>query len=116
MYKIPTNEQETVIQIDRNGDFASVWTSDQLMMNKLDKMVDNPDSPWELVEACHFFEDGVRTVATKEYKVPKEFISFRSKKRVVVLTEEQKQQRRENLAEISRRKSIKTEGQGLEDN
>lgn len=79
MYKIPANEQETVIQIDRVGKMANVWTSDQVMMRKLDKFVENPDSPWEIVETCYFNEGGVREVSTKEYQVTKNMISFRSK-------------------------------------
>lgn len=97
MYKIPANEQETVIQIDRAGTVANIWTSDRVMMRKLDKFADNPDSPYKLVEIEYFEEDGEREAVTKSYLAPKNLISFRSKKMVVELTDEQKQQRLKNL-------------------
>lgn len=96
--KIPTSEQETVIQIDRAGTVANIWTSDQVIMRKLDKFADNPDSPYKLVEVEYFDGDGEREAITKSYLAPKNLISFRSKKKVVELTEEQKQQRREILS------------------
>ena len=36
-YKVPTDEQETVIQFDRNGTVCHVYTTDSTMMTKLDK-------------------------------------------------------------------------------
>lgn len=63
---IPTNEQETVIQIDRNGG-ASIWTCDTTMMTRLDKLY------------CCIKEnicDG--EVVSKQYKAPKNCISFRT--------------------------------------
>lgn len=37
-YKVPTDEQETVIQFDRNGAVCHVYTTDSTMMTKLDKI------------------------------------------------------------------------------
>ena len=36
-YRVPTDEQETVIQFDRNGTVCHVYTTDPTMMTKLDK-------------------------------------------------------------------------------
>lgn len=37
-YKVPTDEQETVIQFDRNGAVCHVYTTDSTAMTKLDKI------------------------------------------------------------------------------
>lgn len=95
MYKIPANEQETVIQIDRVGDGATIWTSDQVMMNKLDKMAENPDSPWKLVDVGYFIDGDVKEAVTKEYLVPKKMISFRVKS--LKLSPEESKKRAESL-------------------
>ena len=37
-YRVPTDEQETVIQFDRNGTVCHVYTTDTTVMTKLDKI------------------------------------------------------------------------------
>lgn len=37
-YFVPTDEQETVIQFDRNGTVCHVYTTDSTVMTKLDKI------------------------------------------------------------------------------
>ena len=37
-YRVPTEEQETVIQFDRNGTVCHVYTTDSTVMTKLDKI------------------------------------------------------------------------------
>lgn len=37
-YRVPTDEQETVIQFDRNGTVCHVYTTDSTVMTKLDKI------------------------------------------------------------------------------
>jgi hypothetical protein len=37
-YRVPTDEQETVIQFDRNGTVCHVYTTDLTVMTKLDKI------------------------------------------------------------------------------
>lgn len=72
---IPIEEQETTISISRDRDEAHIWTSDQTMITKLDKMVAiNPG-----VYAVHDTtenEDG--RVLVREYRMPKRLVSFRS--------------------------------------
>lgn len=63
---IPTDEQETVIQIDRNGG-ATIWTCDSTMITKLDK-----------VYYCNKEDTCDGEVIAKHYKAPKNCISFRS--------------------------------------
>ena len=39
-----TEEQETVIQISRNSDTAKIWTSDTLMIGKLNRLYEGRGS------------------------------------------------------------------------
>lgn len=90
----PIYEQETVVRFYRDEDKATVYTSDVLMMNKLDKLTSASDE-WSKINESRF-KDG--SIADKTYECPKKFISFRSKKpEVKPLTEEQKERRREQL-------------------
>ena len=83
MKSIPTCEQETTINYSRTDDTAFIWTSDVITMNKLDKLVEKDDSPWECIDIAKNPEYGI---LAKEYKCPKNMISFRSKK--IVQSEE----------------------------
>ena len=48
--KIPPNEQETVINFSRNGEIASVYTSDTTMITKIKKLVIKNPKEWVVVE------------------------------------------------------------------
>ena len=90
----PIYEQETVVRFYRDEDKATVYTSDVLMMNKLDKLT-AASAEWSQIDESRFHDGGI---ASKTYECPKKFISFRSKKPdVKPLTEEQKERRREQL-------------------
>lgn len=73
-----TEEQETVINFGRNDSKATVYTSDARIMTKLDRFVSESEV-WELEgqETCE------GDIVAKKYSCPVNFISFRSKKRVV---------------------------------
>ena len=72
---IPIDEQETTISISRDRDEAHIWTSDQTMITKLDKMVAiNPGV--YVVHDTTENEDG--RVLVREYRMPKRLVSFRS--------------------------------------
>ena len=47
--RTPIEEQETTIQMDRNSDVATVYTSDYTYMTKLDKHVEGNPDEWRLV-------------------------------------------------------------------
>lgn len=107
MKSIPNAEQETTISFGREDDIAVIWTSDKTMMNKLDKLVENDDSPWKCVDVGRNDEYGV---LCKEYRVPKKLISFRSRTTTREMTEEQKQRSAEALRlyrENQRKASLK---------
>ena len=81
----------------RDEDFAMIYTSDTTQMTRFDKLCINSPDLYELVED---------TGRGKTYKCKdKGLVSYRSKKREVVLTEEQKQQRADNLRKVRGNKS-----------
>ena len=85
--RVPIYEQETHISYMRDEDFLIIYTSDTTQMTRFDKLCINAPNVYELIA------DNGRG---KTYKCKdKSLISFRSKK--VVLTEEQKQIRADNL-------------------
>lgn len=94
---IPTNEQETVIQISRDGDVATVYTSDKTMMTKMRK-----------IYPCHRQHVNRGEVTAEEYRVPKPLISFRKKRVKRTLTAEQKEAMKKNLEAARAKKANAT--------
>ena len=76
---IPVEEQETVIQIDRTGDIARVYSTDSTMINKLDKKYPR-----------HKVHKQSRKVIGVEYRINKRLLSWRSVPGKCKLSEEQK--------------------------
>lgn len=76
---IPTDEQETIVQYDRNGDTATIFTSDVTQMTRLDKIYPRHRE--------HRNADGLTAV---EYVIDKGLVSFRAKRIKRNLTDEQK--------------------------
>lgn len=89
---VSLSEQETIISYSRDEDFAYIWTSDSTIMTKLDKRVESGD-----YEIFDIGKDMDGNLLSKEYRCPKNLISFRSKKKE--LTEEQKQASGERMKE-----------------
>lgn len=91
---IPVNEQETVIQFNRDCDVCSIWTTDTTVMTKLDKFAESKDATeWE----CPKVDTIQGEVFSKEYKVNKKLISFRKGFAERVMTPEQRQAAAERL-------------------
>ena len=79
-------EQETTITIARDGRGARIWSSDTVMIAKLDKLCKTSPENYRL-EKIGYFEDG--SIANKFYFIAdKDLLKFRARKRV--LSEEQK--------------------------
>lgn len=72
---IPVDEQETTISISRDRDEAHIWTSDQTMITKLDKMVAINSGVYVVHDTTE--SEGGR-VLVREYRMPKRLVSFRS--------------------------------------
>lgn len=84
-------ERETVINFGRLDKTASVYTSDETVVTKLDKFLEL-DTGWKLKST----ETREGDLVSKTYECPVEFISFRAKKKVY--TEEQKKAMAERLS------------------
>lgn len=85
-YRVPTDEQETVIQFDRNGTVCHVYTTDSTMMTKLDK---------KYKRIKQDYANGKPVAAY--YEFDKKLLSFRSKIPKRTLTDEQKKAVSERL-------------------
>lgn len=86
---IPVEEQETVIQIDRAGDMARVYSTDATMINKLDKKY-----------ARYKTHKQSRKIVGVEYRVNKRLLSWRSAPAKCNLTEEQKKAAAERMRKL----------------
>lgn len=82
-YFVPTDEQETVIQFDRNGTVCHVYTTDSTVMTKLDK---------KYKRVKQDYVSGKPIAAY--YEFDKKLIMFRSKRARITLTEEQRNKKR----------------------
>lgn len=90
------DEQETTISFSRTENKVDIWTNDRTMITKLDA----------LCESCPTMYISTRTgknndgeTMDKSYKImDKSMISFRTKKRTIQLTDEQRAERAERLA------------------
>lgn len=85
-YKVPTDEQETVIRFDRNGTVCHIYTTDSTMMTKLDKKYKR------VKQDC-----ANRTPIAAYYEFDKGLLSFRSIVPKRTLTAEQKKAAAERL-------------------
>lgn len=81
---IPTDEQETTINLSRAEDKMSIWTTDNTMVTKLRAlMIKNPkDYKLVTVSTCN------GAPAAYEFEAPKKFLSLRSAEKTQ--TEEQR--------------------------
>ena len=88
MKGISPDEQETVIQYNRNDDYMTIYTTDSTVMTKLDKCLESGN--YEVIEE-HKLQGSSRIIG-KTYKAKKKFLSFRTANRVNkrVMTEEEK--------------------------
>lgn len=84
-------ERETVVNYGRLDDTATVYTTDERVMTKLDRYVKN-GTDWEFVGSEMHEGD----IVSKTYRCPVSLISFRSKKVTGrKLSEEEKKEKAE---------------------
>lgn len=88
-YSVPTDEQETVIQFDRNSDTCTVYTTDSTMMTKLDKIHKRVKQN---------YANGKPIAAYYEFN--KKLITFRSKRKTMTMNEEQKKASAKRLKKL----------------
>ncbi len=91
---IPTEEQETVINYSRMEKAVSIFTSDQTVITRLDKLCEKAPEYYQVTEVT--ISNVTNRVLTKVYSVSdKSVISYRPGKRK--LSEEQKKAIAEQL-------------------
>lgn len=92
-YRVPTDEQETVIQFDRNGMVCHVYTTDSTVMTKLDKIHKRVKQD---------YVNGKPIAAY--YEFDKKLITFRSKITKPKYTEKQRQALANRMKELRKKK------------
>jgi hypothetical protein len=93
-------EQETHISYGKMDGVAKIYTSDLSEMIRFDNLVKKNPDQWKFIEQTMHEGD----IVGKFYECPKEFVSYRSKKKAArELTEEQREALRERLRAIRNR-------------
>ena len=87
-YQLSKAEMETTINFDREGDSASLYTADSVMMTKLDKLCESSPENYRVIR-----QDEI----SKTYEFPKKLISLRKSRRKTTLTDEQRKSMGERL-------------------
>lgn len=72
---LSSEEQETTVQMSRTEDMAYVWTSDNVVVTKIKKLMERAPDQWKLVK--------ISTNAAGEpvgyfFECPKKLVSFRT--------------------------------------
>lgn len=94
---VSVQEQETVIQYNRDDKGATIYTSDSTTMTKLDKLC--KESP-EFYQLNRIEKDREGHIVGKFYDLTdKRMVSYRSKKSSRVMSEEQRLAAAERLAQ-----------------
>ena len=96
------SEQETSVSFTRDSDICIVYTSDNTVMTKLDKLASSDKSPhWKLKEE-HRLING--ELIGKTYETHKRLISFRSNISTREMSEEQKEAASERFKQMWKEK------------
>ncbi len=94
-------EQEVIINFDRAGDEANLYTADPVWIRKLDKLVaEYPESFKVRRQETYQGE-----VIAKDYTFPKRFITLRTKETRRTLTEEQRKKKVEQMQALNTKRT-----------
>lgn len=91
--KLTNNELETIINFNEGESIASVYTHNKPMRRRLEQLAKTHPDECCLYQTCHGGQ-------AAEYSVPKNWIRINPPRTAAPLTEEQRQQRREQLAKL----------------
>lgn len=84
------SERETIITFNDESDEMHIYTAMRTVQTKLNKLVESHASEWALIRCDE--QTGAR-----EYKAPKNLLTFRAPREEKTLTEEERQAIRERL-------------------
>lgn len=93
MYHLSNYERETIINFNEAEATASVYTHNRALIRKLETLAQ------ERPEDCHL-EKTSHDGQAVDYTIPKSWVRINPPRNAAPLTEEQKQQRREQLAKL----------------
>lgn len=97
-------EQETVIQISRNRDTASIWTSDNTQLTKIKHIMRKDPNSYVCTEVT---KNKLGEVVGYEFECPKNLISYRTATKRSV-SDEQRQKASERLKEYRKKRKEET--------
>ena len=102
--KCNTFEQETVIQISRNRDKASIWTSDNTQLTRIKRIMRKDPNSYVCTEVT---KNKLGEVVGYAFECPKNLIGYRtSAKRS--MSDEQRKRASERLKEYHKNREEKT--------
>lgn len=81
-YQLSKAEMETTINFDREGEGASLYTADSVMMTKLDKLCESSPENYKVIR-----QDDI----SKTYEFPKKLITLRKSSIKKQLTDEERE-------------------------
>ncbi len=99
-YSLTAVERESVITFNSAEENADIYASDPVWIRKFDKLVEQNPEQFKVIQ--EFKCEG--KVVARRYTFPKSFLTVRSKKRKVHLTDEQKEATKKRL--LSGRKTV----------
>lgn len=99
---LSVGEQETSINFMRDSDICTVYTTDNTMITKLDKLAESNKAPYWRLKEEHRLQTG--ELIGKTYETHKRLISFRADITTRELTEEQKEAAADRMKEWKERK------------
>lgn len=79
-------ERETIIRWDDESEEANFYTASPVQMRKMDRLC--AEHPESFRVKREFLTDG--EISGKDYTIPKNFVSIRTKTRTVTMTDEQR--------------------------
>lgn len=97
-------EQETVIQISRNREVASIWTSDNTQITKIKRVMHKDPNSYVCVEVTKNKLGGVVGYA---FECPKNLISYRTAVKRSI-SDEQRKSASKRLEEYHKKRKEKT--------
>ena len=102
--KCNTFEQETIIQISRNRDTASIWTSDNTQLTRIKRVMCKDPNSYVCTEVT---KNKLGEVVGYTFECPKNLIGYRtSAKRS--MSDEQRKRASERLKECRKKRKEKT--------
>ena len=102
---VSLQEQETVINMSRDLDYADIYTSDRTVMTRLDKLAEDENCPDWSCTGVQYDQNG--ELVAKTYRTKKSLVSYRSSTPKREYTEEQMEERRvrmRHMQEVAKQK------------